>query len=39
MIATKILIKEGKLTGADVNLFLKCGAGIEDRNKPFNWME
>lgn len=39
MVATKILIKEGKLTPADVGLFLKAGAGIEDRNKPFNWME
>jgi len=39
MMATKILIKEGKLTNADVSVFLKCGAGIEDRNKPFNWME
>lgn len=39
MMSLKILIKEGKLTGADVNLFLKSGAGIDDRNKPFNWMD
>jgi len=39
MAATKILIKDGKLNPSDVSLFLKCGAGIEDRNKPFNWME
>lgn len=39
MMATKILIKEGKLTGGDVSLLLKAGAGIDDRNKPFSWME
>lgn len=39
MMATKILIKDGKLTPSDVSLLLKCGAGIEDRNKPFNWMD
>jgi len=39
MMATKILIKDGKLTQGDVGMFLKCGAGIDDRNKPFNWME
>jgi len=39
MIALKILIKEGKLTGADVNVFLKAGAGIDDRNKKYGWMD
>jgi len=39
MMATKILIKDGKLTPADVGLFLKAGAGIDDRTRPFNWME
>lgn len=39
MMSLKILIKEGKLTNGDVNLFLKSGAGIDDRNKPFNWMD
>ena len=39
MMATKSLIKEGKLTPADVSLFLKAGGGIDDRNKPFSWME
>ena len=39
MMSLKILIKEGKLTSADVNVFLKSGAGIDDRNKPFSWMD
>jgi dynein heavy chain len=39
MMATKILIKDGKLTPADVGLLLKAGGGIDDRTKPFNWME
>lgn len=39
MMSLKILIKEGKLTTADVNIFLKAGAGIDDRNKQFNWMD
>jgi len=39
MMATKILIKEGKLTPGDVSLLLKAGAGIDDRNKPFTWMD
>jgi len=37
--ATKILIKSGKLTSGDVGLLLKAGGGIDDRNKPFSWME
>jgi len=39
MMATKILIKDNRLTPADVSLLLKAGAGIDDRSKPFNWME
>lgn len=39
MVATKILIKDGKLTSGDVSLLLKAGAGIDDRQKLFNWME
>ena len=39
MMSTKILIKEGKLVPADVSIFLKAGAGIDDRNRPFEWME
>jgi len=39
MVATKILIKDGRLTPADVGLLLKAGGGIDDRSKPFQWME
>lgn len=39
MMATKILIKDGKLTSADVGIFLKSGSGIDDRTRPFNWMD
>lgn len=39
MMSTKILIKDGKLTNGDVGLLLKAGGGIDDRTKPFNWME
>jgi len=39
MMSTKILIKDGRLTPADVSLFLKAGAGVDDRQKIFNWME
>jgi dynein heavy chain len=38
MMCTKILIKDNKLTSADVSQFLKAGAGIDDRNKIFLWM-
>jgi len=31
MMGTKILIKEGKLTPADVGLFLKAGASIDEK--------
>ena len=39
MMSMKILIKEGKLTSADVNMLLKAGSGIDDRNKPYNWLD
>jgi dynein heavy chain len=40
LMATKILIKDGKLTPADVGLLLKAGGGIDDRNNPFSsWMQ
>jgi len=39
MMCLKILIKEGKLTPNDVSMFLKAGGGIDDRTKPFVWME
>jgi len=40
LMATKILIKDGKLTSADVGLLLKAGGGIDDRNNPFaSWMQ
>jgi hypothetical protein len=38
--ASKILIKAGSLTSADVGLLLKAGGGIDDRNNPFaSWMQ
>jgi len=39
MMALKILIKGGMLTSADVSVLLKAGAGIDDRNKKYNWMD
>ncbi len=39
MMALKILIKAGMLTPADVSVLLKAGAGIDDRNKKYNWMD
>ena len=39
MMCMKILIKAGQLTNADVGVFLKAGAGIDDRNKKYNWMD
>lgn len=38
MMGMKILIKEGKLTTNDVNMFLKAGSGIDDK-KPFKWID
>jgi dynein heavy chain len=31
MMCLKILIKDGKLTNADVNVFLKAGGGVDDK--------
>lgn len=42
MMGTKILIKEGKLTPADVGLFLKAGASIDEKQNPnpySSWLE
>ena len=38
-ICLKVLVQSGQLTGNDVAMLLKAGAGIDDRNKKFNWME
>ena len=35
----RILIKAQMLTQSDVNLLLKSGSGIDDRNKKFSWMD
>jgi dynein heavy chain len=39
MMATRIMIKDKKLSTSDVLLFLKAGAGQEDRSKIFTWMD
>jgi len=39
MMGMKILIKDGKLTSNDVSMLLKAGAGVDDRNKPFGWID
>jgi dynein heavy chain len=39
MMSTRIMIKDKKLNSADILLFLKAGAGMEDRAKLFNWMD
>mmetsp|Transcript_3612 Transcript_3612/g.4815 ORF Transcript_3612/g.4815 Transcript_3612/m.4815 type:complete len:1018 (+) Transcript_3612:3935-6988(+) len=39
MMCLKILIKSGMLNQGDVNMLLKSGSGIDDRNKKFNWMD
>lgn len=39
MICLKVLLQLGELTGGDVAMLLKAGAGIDDRNKKFNWMD
>ena len=39
MMCLKILIKAGMLNQGDVNMLLKSGSGIDDRNKKFNWMD
>jgi dynein heavy chain len=39
MMCLKILIKDGKLTNADVNVFLKAGGGIDDKQKLVSWLD
>jgi dynein heavy chain len=39
LVSLRILIKEDKIGIHDVNMLLKAGSGIDDRNKPFGWME
>ncbi len=39
MMSMKIMIKEGKILPSDVGMLLKAGSGIDDRNKPFNWLD
>ena len=39
MTCLRIMIKEGVLTSADIGMFLKAGAAVDDRNKKFSWME
>jgi len=39
MMCLKILIKDGKLTNADINVFLKAGAGVDDKQKMVNWLD
>lgn len=39
MMCLKIMIKRGDIGVADVNVFLKAGSAIDDRNKKFAWME
>ena len=38
-ICLKVLINAGMLNQGDVNMLLKSGSGIDDRNKKFNWMD
>lgn len=39
MMCLKIMIKRQDISTADVNLLLKAGSAIDDRNKSFSWME
>jgi dynein heavy chain, axonemal len=39
MMSMKIMIKDGKILPGDVGMLLKAGSGIDDRNKPFNWLD
>lgn len=39
MMCLKILIKDGKLTTADVNVFLKAGGGVDDKQKLVSWLD
>jgi dynein heavy chain len=39
MVCLKILVKEERLNAADINLMLKAGSAIDDRNKKFAWLD
>ena len=39
MMCLKILIKDGKLTNADINVFLKAGGGVDDKQKMVSWLD
>jgi dynein heavy chain len=39
MVSLKILIKAEQLTVGDMNMMLKAGAAIDDKNKKFNWLD
>lgn len=39
MVSLKILIKAELLTVSDMNMMLKAGAAVDDKNKKFNWLD
>ena len=39
MMCLKILTKEGKITLADISVFLKAGAGVDDKQKMVSWLD
>lgn len=39
MMCLRVLMKDNVLSGADIGMFLKAGAAVDDKNKKFNWME
>lgn len=39
MVCLKILVKEDRLNAGDINLMLKAGSAIDDRNKKFAWLD
>lgn len=39
MVCMQILVKAEQLSVADINVFLKAGAAIDDKGKKFNWMD
>ena len=39
MMCLKILIKDGKITNTDVGVFLKAGAGVDDKQKMVSWLD
>jgi len=39
MVCLKVMIQADMLTPADTSLLLKAGAGIDDRNKKYSWMD